>query len=173
MDNIELTELPESKEFMKYAKIADGLTKETGLEHGFIFCKPNNKIIVDKMCVGDECSIEISAEKCNNNNSFHTHPKKDNSMLSHADIYNSADKSYFSGESSIYCIKGENSKNIQCEKITPPPEDKMMMILDEYEKVTDKRTEDIFRNKAYKITTPPQIIFDSKTKEILSYHYMY
>ena len=118
MSKIRLSELPESKEFMKHAKIADGLTKETGLEHGFLFCKPNDKIIVDKMCVGNSCHLDISPEECGKfTNSFHTHPDKLTSRYSVGDLYDSASKSYFSGQPNISCVKGEHNRTILCQKV--------------------------------------------------------
>jgi len=117
MKDIELEELPKSKEFMKHAKIADGLTKETELEHGFTFCKPNDEIIVDKMCVGGECNISIGIEKCQPlSNSFHTHPISNISEHSIADLYNSAHKSFLLGTPDISCVKANNDNNILCTK---------------------------------------------------------
>jgi len=119
MKNIELDELPKSKEFMKHAKIADGLTKETGLEHGFTFCKPSDKIIVDKMCVGDECSIHIGATQCKKEeNLYHTHPGKFNSELSEYDLYSLAISSFNNDKPSVSCVKGDRATYIRCDEIS-------------------------------------------------------
>jgi hypothetical protein len=115
MNDIKLEELPKSKEFMKHVKIADGLTKETGLEHGFRFCKRNNKIIVDRMCVGDKCSMLVEHEKCKiRDNSFHTHPKRNLSEFSVPDVRGVIGDSFSNFEPIISCVKGEKSTIINC-----------------------------------------------------------
>lgn len=118
MSDIELNELPKSKEFMKHAKIADALTKKTELEHGFIFCKPKDKIIVDKLCIGNKCDIDISSEECSkNDNSFHTHPNRKLSQYSYDDVVHALKIVYDNKQPHIMCVSGDKSDYIRCDKI--------------------------------------------------------
>lgn len=150
MSNIELDELPKSKEFMKHAKIADGLTKETGLEHGFLFCKPNDEIIVDKMCVGTECSIGIGAEKCGNlSDTYHTHPSGIFSDFSLPDVAMTIAKAHKTKRAAIECVKSVDNEFILCEKVESEQDkrkmDKMIDIAHAFnnKKITEDEALDI------------------------------
>ncbi|MBU0777676.1 hypothetical protein KKF82_05420 [Patescibacteria group bacterium] len=166
MKDIQLRELPKSKEFIKQAKIADSLTKETGLEHGFTFCKPNNEIIVDKMCIGTECNIDISEITCGKyDNFFHTHPNRKESEPSPTDLHNATYKSYFSNKPNIVCIKAENDEYVLCEKIDGRNLDTIMYIqniVKEFQKektyFNAKKTTSLIHSK----TLLGNIIFDLK-----------
>jgi len=125
MKDIQLEELPKSKEFMKHVGIADSLTKETGFEHGFTFCKPNDKIIVDKMCVGDSCSISIKQDKCidekarKNYNMFHTHPQGELSFSVYDMATTIINLSSFQKQN-VSCVKTIDNDNVLCEKYKHP-----------------------------------------------------
>lgn len=182
---IELDELPKSKEFIKHAKIADGLTKETGLEHGFVFCKPNDKIIVDKMCVGNKCSIIIKEENCKQHeNTFHTHPHEKTDFSIH-DVWASLSHTYSSEQPRIECTKGANDINILCEKDNIEKDwDKMLDIIkikgeiqsewknskfetfDEIDAMSEKEQKAI--QKIYEIANTKHIRFNSKSGKIIA-----
>lgn len=128
MKEIYLDELQESKEFKRNIRIANDLTKKTGIEHGFKFCKPNDEIVIDKICSGLKCSMIIEPEKCNiYDSSFHVHPNiatheqpiitKKAGMLSVGDIFNSAYNSFVSNKPNITCVKDTSHTITYCEKI--------------------------------------------------------
>ena len=118
MITIELDELPKSSTFIKSAFNADKLTRKTGLEHGFTFCKPKDEIIIDKMCVGTECEINIQSDKCKNNeNSFHTHPNRQQSNYSYGDIVHALDEISNKQKEHIMCVSGDKSDYIRCDKM--------------------------------------------------------
>ena len=173
MKDIQLDELPKSKEFMKHVKIADGLSKETGLEHGFIFCKPNDEIVVDKMCVGNECAISVSPTVCDKFDSrFHTHPKDKAaiSRLSVGDIHNSAYSSFISKKPHITCAKSTTNNNIVCNKCKVINK-KTVQLAQAYKKElkTDPKykIQESSLNILNKVIKPEIIKFDSKTGKII------
>ena len=135
MTDIKLEELPKSKEFMKHAKIAKGLTNKTGLEHGFIFCKPNNEIIIDKLCVGNDCSIDISEEKCNfTDDFFHTHPHQYFSEQSENDVCVAASNADKNKKSNISCVLGSKADYIKCDKVPTNKSRHLSYLTDEMKK---------------------------------------
>jgi hypothetical protein len=89
-------------------------TKSTGLEHGMKFCKKDDEIIVDEICVGDICSIAIESEQCATHvHDFHTHPSGD-SDSSVADLYNLMYHTYWADRPTTGCIKGVDSNLVIC-----------------------------------------------------------
>jgi len=171
MKEIQLEELLKSKEFMKHVQIADGLSKETGLEHGFRFCKPNDEIIVDKMCIGDKCSIKITSEKCDiHDNKFHTHPKakKAKSKFSVADIYSSAWCSSVSKKPHITCVKATHDDNILCNK-SEVRNKKIVLLAKDYKEDIKKGYDTPKRalHVLHLMIKPETILFDSKTGKII------
>lgn len=119
---IELEELPDAEEFIKNVKICDDLSKKTLKEHGFKFCKQNDKIIVDKICSGTDCTLKYEYPKCHKyDDSFHTHviisDDKQPSTNSIADLYHSAYNSYLSNRANISCVKSTTDRLVLCDKI--------------------------------------------------------
>lgn len=171
MNEIKLEELPKSKEFMEQARIADGLTKETSLEHGFTFCKSNDKIVIDKMCVGTKCDISIGTEKCDvHTNDFHTHPHDNRTWLSIGDVHNSSYHSYLSKKPHIKCVKPANNDNIHCNKSNIKNEKMMSEIktLAEsfYKEPTYVLQQTVLLELDEKIK-PESILFNIETNEIV------
>lgn len=126
MTEIDLYELPKSGEFVKHVRIADGLTQETGFEHGFIFCERDDKILIDKMCIGDKCKINVAVEKCNEiADGFHSHPAPSSigSRFSIGDVYEVSRRAYYAKKSMIQCVKATDDNNVICQKVDPPSYD--------------------------------------------------
>lgn len=182
MTDIKLEELPKSKEFMEHARTADILSKKTGLEHGFTFCKPNDKIVVDKICSGTECTARFSPEICGKEaSSFHTHPNKKpiNSTVGSGDIYEASRKSNVSQKPNIHCAKSTTDDLILCQKIIPPTNrDNMMKIwalsdvryeIEYNEDIDDKSffaVEKTLSDMMNKINRPKHILFGGNVGEI-------
>lgn len=182
MVDIELDEIPKSKEFMQHARTADILSKKTGLEHGFTFCKPNDKIVVDKICSGTECTAKFSPEICGKYaSSFHTHPNKEltSSKVGSGDTYEASRKSYLSVRPNIHCAKSTTDELTLCQKIVPPTtHDKMMKIwalsdvryeIEFNENINDVsffEVEKTLSNMMNKINEPEHILFDNKTGKV-------
>ena len=176
MKEIKLEELPKSKEFTEHIQIADGLSKETGFEHGFIFCKPNNKIIVDTMCVGDNCSVAIGYNECGTGkqqekfDNFHTHPRGE-PEFSVQDITSSIIGLSSFNKQNIICVKAIDNNNVLCEKYKYPDDYKILAqaidIKVEYETSPIPKNENETKEKLKKIMKPKSIKFDSKTGIIL------
>lgn len=182
MKEIKLEELPKSKEFMKNIKIADSLSKETGLEYAFTFCKPNDEIIIDKICSGTECTAKFSTEICGKEaSSFHTHPNEEltQSTVGSGDIYEASRKSYVSKEPNIHCAKSTTDSLVLCQKIIPHTNrDDMMKIwalsdvrheIELNENIDDKSffaVEKTLSNMMNKINRPEHILFGGNVGEI-------
>lgn len=182
MVDIKLEELPKSKEFMKQIKTADILSKETGLEHSFTFCKPNDKIIIDEICSGTECTAKFITKKCGKEaSSFHTHPneKPIKSTVGSGDIYEASRKSYVSKEANIHCAKSTTDALVLCQKIIPPTNrDNMMKIwalsdvryeIEPNENIDDKsffEVEKTLSNMMNKLNRPKHILFGGNVGEI-------
>lgn len=167
MKDIELNELPKSKEFMQHAKIADRLTKETGLEHGFIFCKENDKIVVDNICSGTDCQINIKRqERCYGNShiTFHTHPNRKKSELSIADLTRVVNKSFNFNEPGISCVKADEDDNIFCVKSDVLDIEDISAINEKFYDTTSEYMEK--EDFIYDMMIPEIILFDSKKGKI-------
>lgn len=163
--SIDLIDIPESKKLIDSMLLCDRKTKETGLEHGFKFCKKDNEIIIDKMCVGTDCKLEFVSEKCDiKENSFHIHPRRDTSEFSIADLYNSIRNVYYSDKSIISCIKGENTKDVLCEEIYRQNDatyyDNAYKINEKYRNSRNINLQDELRKQIYDKTNYSKIKFN-------------
>lgn len=167
MKEIKLEELPKSDVFMKHVKLADDLTKESNLEHGFTFCLIDNEIVVDKICAGTECVAKFDTEICGDMaNTFHTHTiiESSNSQFSVGDIYRAIQLSYALNEPYITCVKDVSSDYILCIKIYVDQNNKEMfedlwLLYDEFNKNKTYETQEKILKKMYIILNPESISF--------------
>lgn len=176
MNDIQFDELLKSKDFIKQVKIADSLTKKTGLEHGFSFCKSiHNEILIDKMCVGSDCVIKFDNEICGKiANTFHTHTiiESSTSEFSVSDIYRAAQCSHILNEPYITCVKDISDDYVFCIKIIVDQDNDKMLenlwsLYHEFSENETYETQEIILNEMYKTLNPEIILFNYETGNII------
>lgn len=173
MTDIKLKDVPKSKNILEHIEFTTDLTHGSGKEYGFNFCKLDKKIVVDRVCKGTECVIDISPTVCSiYDHRFHTHPNRKLSDLSVGDIAAAAFLSHHGKKPIISCVKSEFDNNTICKK-TNAKKFNVTEVLDLHKKFekepTFKKHEEIY-NKIEKIVKPETIIFNSKTGKLLYHH---
>jgi len=119
--DISLEDIPKSHALVSTMGELIAATTNSGLEHGMVFCKKDDKLIVDETCIGTECKIKILPKQCGHyEHDFHTHPGHHLSNFSVPDIYVSAYRTYWGGKSNIGCVGGSKTNTVKCAKIIHP-----------------------------------------------------